>query len=180
MSTTHSGIRASGPEEYREKMFNLVGDRSPLEILAQTPSTLRDIVGRHSATLLRSRPFEGKWTPNEVIGHLTDSEWVDGYRLRLILGENAPAILGTKQDLWVSALRHNERDPSELVEIFRTLRHLNLAVWRRTPPEDFERISLHNERGSESLGVMLRLLAGHDLSHLAQITRYIEAIQQRE
>ena len=115
-----------------------------------------------------------------MIGHLTDSEWVDGYRLRLILGENAPAILGTKQDLWVSALRHNERDPSELVEIFRTLRHLNLAVWRRTPPEDFERISLHNERGSESLGVMLRLLAGHDLSHLAQITRYIEAIQQRE
>ena len=179
MSIAHSGIQA-GTQEYREKMFNLIGDRNHLEILAQTPSTLGDIVSTHSAALLRRRPFEGKWTPNEVIGHLTDSEWVDGYRLRLILGENAPAILGTKQDLWVSALRHNERDPSELVEIFRTLRHLNLAVWRRTPPEDFERISLHNERGSESLGVMLRLLAGHDLSHLAQITRYIQAIQQKE
>src|ERR1700687_5866957 len=109
-----------------------------------------------------------------------DSEWVDGHRMRLILGEDAPAILGTKQDIWVSALRHNEREPSELVEIFRTLRHLNLAVWRRTPPEDFERISQHNERGPESLGTMLRLLAGHDLSHTAQITRYIEAIQQQE
>jgi hypothetical protein len=27
--------------------------------------------------------------------------------------------------------------------------------------------------------VMLRLLAGHDLSHLEQIARYIEAAQQR-
>jgi hypothetical protein len=180
MSTTHSAISVSGPEEYRQKMFNLVGDRSPLEVLAQTPSTLSDIVGRHSATLLRRRPFEGKWTPNEVIGHLTDSEWVDGYRLRLILCEDAPAILGTNQDLWVAALRHNEHEPSELVEIFRTLRHLNLAVWRRTPPEVLQRIGQHNERGSESLDMMLRLLAGHDLSHLAQITRYIEAAQQQQ
>jgi hypothetical protein len=180
MSTTQSGIGVSGPEAYQEKMFNLVGDRNPLEILAQTASALGDIVSRHSARLLRRRPFEGKWTPNEVIGHLTDSEWVYGYRLRLILCEDAPAILGTKQDLWVAALRHNEREPSELVEIFRTLRHLNLAVWRRTPPEDLQRIGQHNERGSESLGMMLRLLAGHDLSHLAQITRYIEAAQQQE
>jgi len=180
MSTTHSGIRVSGPEGYHEKMFNLVGDRNPLELLAQTASTLDDIVGRYSAMILRRRPFEGKWTPNEVIGHLTDSEWVYGYRLRLILCEDGPAIFGTNQDLWVAALQHNEREPSELVGIFRTLRQFNLAVWRRTPLEDLQRIGQHNERGPESLGVMLRLLAGHDLSHVTQITRYAEAVRQQE
>src|SRR5258708_36322723 len=115
------------------------------------------MVGKHSGAVFRARPFEGKWTPNEIIGHLNDSEWVYGYRLRLILCEDAPAILGTNQDLWVAALRHNEREPSELVEIFRTLRQFNLAVWRRTPPEDLRRNGQHNERGPESLGVMLRL-----------------------
>ena len=115
-----------------------------------------------------------------MIGHLTDSEWVYGYRFRLILCEDDPAILGTQQDLWVAALQHNEREPSELVEIFRTLRRLNLAVWTGTPPESLERIGQHNERGPESLGGMLRLLAGHDLSHVAQITRYIEAVRQQE
>jgi hypothetical protein len=180
MSTTHAAIGVSGSEGYYEKMFSLVGDRNPLEILEQTASTLHDIVSRHSATVLRKRPFEGKWTPNEVIGHLTDTEWVYGYRLRLILCEDAPAILGTKQDLWVATLRHNEREPSELVEIFRTLRQLNLAVWTRTTSDDLQRIGQHNERGPEPLGVMLRLLAGHDLSHVAQINRYIEAIQQQE
>lgn len=180
MSTVHPETRVSGQERYHEKTVDLVGDRNPLEILAQTASTLADIVSRHSTTVLRRRPFEGKWTPTEVIGHLTDSEWVYGYRLRLILSENAPAILGTKQDLWVDALRHSEGEPLELVEIFRTLRQLNLAVWKRTSPEDLQRIGQHNERGPESLGAMLRLLAGHDLSHLAQITKCIAVIQQRE
>ena len=79
----------------------------------------------------------------------------------------------------MAALRHNEREPLELVEIFRTLLQLNLAEWRRTSPEDLKRTGQHNERGLESLGVMLRLLAGHDLSHLDQITRYVHAVQQR-
>jgi hypothetical protein len=178
MSTTQAGRSVSAPQAYREKMFTLVGDRNPLEVMAQTASTLADIVRKHSATVLRTRPFEGKWTPNEVIGHLTDSEWVYGYRLRLILCENDPAILGTNQDFWVAALRHNEREPMDLVEIFGTLRQFNLAEWRRASPEHLKRTGRHNERGPESLSVMLRLLAGHDLSHLDQITRYIHAVQQ--
>jgi DinB family protein len=180
MTTAQVGLSMSASQAYREKMFNVLANRDPLEVLAQTVSTLAGIVGKHSAAVLRTRPFEGKWTPNEIIGHLTDSEWVYGYRLRLILCESDPAILGTQQDLWVVALRHNEREPSELVEIFRTLRLLNLAEWRRTSPQDLRRSGQHNERGPESLEVMLRLLAGHDLSHLDQINRYIQAVQQRE
>ena len=175
MTTAQVGLSIAASQAYREKMFNLLANRDPLEVLGQTASTLANIVSKHSATVLRSRPFAGKWTPNEIIGHLTDSEWVYGYRLRLILCENDPAILGTQQDLWVAGLRHNEREPSELVEIFRTMRLFNLALWKRTSPEDLKRTGQHNERGPESLGVMLRLLAGHDLSHLEQITRYIQA-----
>jgi hypothetical protein len=179
MTSAHSGLSLSAPEAYRDKLFNLLAGRDPIEVMGQTASTLADIVARHPAAVLRARPFEGKWTPNEIIGHLTDSEWVYGYRLRLILSEDDPAILGTKQDSWVSSLQHNEREPSELVEIFRTLRLINLAVWRQSSPEDLNRSGRHNERGLESLVVMLRMLAGHDLSHLDQIRRYIQAVEQR-
>ena len=168
-----------GQQTYRDKMFKMLGDQNPFDVLGQTGSALADIVGAHPPAVLRSRPFSGKWTPNEIIGHLADGEWVYGYRLRLILCEDNPTILCTKQDSWVAALQHNEREPSELVEIFRTLRQLNLEVWRRTSPEDLKRAGHHNDRGAESLDVMLRLLAGHDLSHLDQVTRYIQAIQQR-
>ena len=180
MTTAQAGLSVSDPRAYRENLFKLLGDRNPLEVLAETACTLADTVRKHPATVLRTRPFKGKWTPNEVIGHLTDSEWVYGYRLRLILCEDHPPMLGTNQDLWVAGQRHNEREPSELVEMFRTMRQFNLALWKRMSPADLQRNGLHNERGPESLGVMLRLLAGHDLSHMDQITRYIQALQRRE
>lgn len=179
MARVQAGLWVSDPHAYREKMFNLLGDRSPLDVMSQTASTLADVVRRHSATVLRTRPFEGKWTPNEIIGHLSDSEWVYGYRLRLILCEDNPTILGMDQELWVAGQRHNDREPSELVEMFRMMRQFNLALWKGLSLADLKRTGQHSERGPESLGVMLRMLAGHDLSHLDQITRYIQAVQQR-
>ena len=173
------GLEVSAPGTYRENLFNLLAGRDPIEVLGQTASALADIVARHPVEVLRRRAIPGKWTPNEIIGHLTDGEWVYGYRLRLILGEDEPPILGFRQDSWVASLRHNEREPSELVEIFRTLRALNLSVWRGMSPEDWQRRGQHNERGAESLAAMLQLLAGHDLSHLDQISRYIQALESR-
>jgi DinB superfamily len=179
MTQAQPGLEVSAPWTYRERLFNLLAGRDPIEVLGQTASTLAEIVARHPEELLRGRAIPGKWTPNEIIGHLTDSEWVYGYRLRLILCEDEPAILGFSQDAWVASQRHNEREPSELVEIFRTLRVLNLSVWTRMSAEDLQRSGLHNERGAESLAVMLPLLAGHDLSHLQQISRYIQALELR-
>jgi hypothetical protein len=48
----------------------------------------------------------------EAIGHLLDSERVYGYRLSLVRYQDNRTILGMGQDLWVSAQRHNEREPS--------------------------------------------------------------------
>src|SRR5262249_23615551 len=87
--------RAPGQEmlaarSYREGLFQLVGERDPLDVLARTGDALGEIVKEHATVTLRTRPFEGKWTPNEIMGHLTDSEWVYGYRVRRILCEPKP------------------------------------------------------------------------------------------
>ncbi len=175
---TKTGLPVSNPQAYRDRLFALVGDRNPLDVMTQTATALGDIVRTCSSTVLRSRPLPGKWTPNEIIGHLADGEWVYGYRLRLILCEDNPVVVGTNQDLWVSAQQHNEREPSELVEMFAIMRRLNLALSRRLYNDDLERAGQHNERGPETLDVMLRMIAGHDLSHLNQIDRYVEAVRR--
>jgi hypothetical protein len=173
MTTTQAGLSLSDPEAYRGNLFKLLGDRSPLEVLAQTASTLAEVVRKRSATVLRTRPLKENGRP---MRSSAISPIVYGYRLRLILCEDNPPIRGTNQDLWVAGQRHNEREPSELVEMFRTMRQFNLALWKRIAAADLERTGQHNERGPESLGVMLRMMAGHDLSHLGQIVRYIQAI----
>jgi hypothetical protein len=175
-----SPAQETAAEAYRQRLFSLLGERNPLEVMGQTAAELAAIVASRPVSVLRARPFPGKWSPNEIIGHLGDSEWVYGYRLRLIVCEENPVILGTKQEAWVEHLRYNEQEPEQLVEAFRVLRELNLAEWRRRPAADLRRTGQHNERGAESLEVMLRMLAGHDLSHLGQINRYLEATLQGE
>ena len=112
---THPGAWISDPDAYRRKLDGFLGNRDPFTVLSQTADTLARIVADAPAKLLRTRPFPGKWTPNEIIGHLTDSEWVYGFRTRLILCEDKPTILGMDQDLWVAGQRHNDREPRDLV-----------------------------------------------------------------
>ena len=176
MAQEHVGLEVADPEAYRSKLRSLLGDRDRIETLAETPRTLRGIVGEHSVATLRTRPFEGKWTPNEIIGHLLDVEWTFGYRARTILCDESPRILSMNQNDWVRVQEHNEREPQVLVEDFATLRNINVAFWRRLAPEQLQRTGEHTERGPESLDTMLTMEAGHDLSHVEQIRRYLTAI----
>ena len=94
----------------------------------------------------------------------------------MILCEDRPKLLGMDQEKWVIGQKHNLREPAELLALFRELRKGNLALWRSMKPADLERVGLHDERGPESLGLMLRMNAGHDLSHIDQITRYLAVV----
>ena len=38
---------------------------------------------------------------------------------------------------------------------------------------------MHDERGPESLDTMLRMYAAHDLHHIDQINRYLEAAKEK-
>jgi len=180
MTQAQAAIWKSDAKAYQNKLLGLLGDQDPLAVMARTADALARIVKGHTPAQMRTRPFPGKWTPNEVIGHLGDSEWVYGYRVRLILCEDEPTILGMDQELWVDGQKHNDREPTELVEMFRALRGINLGLWRRIGSTQLNRVGRHNERGAESLGLMLRMEAGHDLSHIDQITRYLEAVTRNK
>ncbi len=170
-------VEAGDSPAYQNKLLGLLGDRDPIEVMSKTPVFIRRVVAENAAATLRARPFAGKWTPLEIIGHLVDTEWVYGYRIRLILCEDKPTILGMDQDLWVARQRYNEREPRELAEQYALLRETNLRVWHAMGPAELARVGRHNERGEESLGLMLKMEAGHDLSHIDQITRYIAAVR---
>jgi len=178
MTTLSPGIQVSDPKAYQKKLSDLLGNRDPVTVLSETPDKLKDILRTSSSEKMRKRPFPDRWTwtPLEVLGHLVDTEFVYGFRVRHILCEDEPTIIGMDQEKWVERQRYNERDPAELVSIFAILRKANLAVWKVTAPADLNRVGKHNERGPESLGLMLRMEAGHDLSHIDQITRYLAAV----
>ncbi len=164
------------PAAYVRRMQRLLGDRDPLAVLSATPDLLADIVRSHSVSQLKTRPFEGKWTPNEILGHLVDIEWVFAFRLRRALCDRDPAIEGFDQTRWVARQAHNDTEPAAHLEAFTLLRPYNIALWRMATPDDLKRTYQHQERGAESIETLRILHAGHDLAHLDQITRYLDAI----
>jgi hypothetical protein len=176
MTTAANAIWLNDPKAYQDKLCGLLGDRDPIGVLSRTAEVLDEFVKKNPVQKLQTRPFPGKWTPNEIFGHLVDTEWTFGFRMRMIFCEEEPTILGMDQEKWVERQRYNQQDPRELVGLFRALRGGNLALWKTMTPTDLARVGRHNERGAESLGMMLRMEAGHDLSHIDQITRYLQAI----
>lgn len=175
---TATRLELADPQGYIRRQVGLVGDRHPLEVLAQTPEAIDRLIKGRDAAVLQRRPFEGKWTPGEIIGHLIDVEWTYGFRARMILAHDRPVLLGMDQDLWVAAQRYRARSAADLAKSFRALRDVNLDFWRALTEPELDRCGQHAERGEESLRHIRVLLAGHDLWHLDQLKRYIEAAAQ--
>lgn len=170
------GIEVTDPAAYRRKLDTLLAGRDPLEVMSKTPEQLRRMFSEASLEAARTRPFPGKWTPLEVLGHLIDAEWSFAWRMRSVYGDDRPRIEPMDQDNWVAAQGFNDQEADELLDDFEGLRRINLKLWQRMTPEDLQRVGRHRDRGDESLETMRVMLAGHDLSHLDQIERYFAAI----
>ena len=177
--TNASGSSREETFAYVRAVLDLLGGRDALEVLAETPAALHDrLAGMSSAAVLRPEA-PGKWSVRHVIVHLADSEVVWGWRLRLILAQDRPAIGGYDQDRWAARLGYDETDAGEALERFTVLRRDHLRLLRRASHEDLQRVGIHAERGEESVAHLIRLYAGHDLLHLRQIDRVRAAAASR-
>jgi uncharacterized damage-inducible protein DinB len=165
---------ASSKEEgkaYTAAVVGLVGDEQPLAILSSTEARLREAIRGLSTEQLARPEAPGTWSINHVLRHLADSEVVWGWRLRMVLAHDRPAITGYDQDLWADRLKYGEANPEESIAEFAVLRGGNLRLLRQSTPEDMKRYGVHSERGEESVAHMMKLYAGHDRLHLNQIER---------
>jgi hypothetical protein len=165
-------------EAYRDELLERLGDGDPLERLAATPGDLAERLAGLDEPTAAQRPGEGAWSVKEVVGHLGDTEWVYGYRMRMMLTHDRPGIPGYDQDTMVAGLDHNARALEELLDEQRRLREWNVALYRRSRGPAWERVGMHAERGPESVDLSIRLLAGHDLRHLDQIDRTLKIVAE--
>jgi len=162
---------------YVSAILDLLGPQDPMTVLRQTPSALRRAIDGVPAAKLKQPEKAGKWSIAQVLQHLADSDLVWGWRVRLILAQDRPTITGYDQDLWADRLHYDQADPAESLATFDVLRRANLKLVEHASADDLKRVGVHAERGEESAGYLVRLYAGHDLMHLAQIERIARAIE---
>jgi hypothetical protein len=175
----YTNSASSTPDEtaaYVAGLLGLLGEKNPVEVLRTTPSALEQFLDTVPAQILTVPEAPGKWAIRDVLAHLADSELMGGVRLRLVLAQDRPALIGYAQDLWSDRLRYSEVNVRQALEQFSVLRRSNLRLWENLSPADLTRVGVHNERGEESLGHMRNLYAGHDILHLNQLSRIRKSV----
>ena len=161
----------AGAARYTSAILAKLGDREPFGVLRDMPAKLARLVLGLTPANLVTPEAPGKWSALQVVHHLADSELVGGYRFRLILAADRPELVAYDQDRWVERVHRGDTNVDEVLADFGALRRANLRLLESTSAADRERFGVHAERGRESLGLLIRLYAGHDLAHLAQLER---------
>ncbi len=152
---------------YTQRILGLLGDREPVASLGETAARIAAVAQTLGPPGM-GRPYgPGKWTAGQVLAHLADAEMAIGFRLRQALAEDDHTIQPFDQDGW--ALRYPSLDGQLAAQTFSALRQWNLSLIRTLTPADLARHAHHPERGPEGVGQIIKMLAGHDLNHLAQL-----------
>jgi hypothetical protein len=163
------------PQQYTQRIIGHVEGKQSLAVQAATPKKLERLIKGVSTAKLRKRPAPDKWSVNEILAHLAETEIVGGFRLRLILGAPGTPVPAFDQDAWVISGHYAKRDPRKSLEQFRVVREANLALLKSLTPEQWKHYGMHAERGQETIEHIVRLYAGHDINHLQQVERILGA-----
>ena len=156
---------------YTEAVLELLGERDPLEVMAAHAAALKKAVKGLTPEQLRTRESPRKWSILEVLGHLSDTEVVYRYRLRMIVAQPGCAIVGYDQDAWAKALRYQEQDAADLLREIEVMRGSTVRWLRTLGEKELDRAGHHDERGEETVRHIMKMVAGHDLLHRSQIDR---------
>jgi hypothetical protein len=113
----------------------------------------------------------GAWTIQQVIMHLMDSDLIGSDRMKRIIAEDNPEIIGYNESLFATRLFSHRLDAAMACETFRLNRLLTSTILRHLPDEAFHRRGRHNERGEMTLADTVRIYADHLDHHLRFIER---------
>ena len=108
----------------------------------------------------------GRWTIQQVVIHCMDSELVSIDRLKRMIAEDNPSLIGYDENKFVANLFYDEQPADDAVAIITMARKTFTRVLRKLPPAAFERPGTHNERGRLTVGSYLKAVVEHLEHHV--------------
>jgi len=119
---------------------------------------------------LDARPGPNTWSPRDIVHHLADSEMTSAIRLRRLIAEDAPLIVGYDQEEFARRLFY-DRPIDASLEAFKAARASTVEILERLTPEQWTRTGTHSETGTYSVERWLEIYGQHAHGHADQIRR---------
>jgi uncharacterized damage-inducible protein DinB len=136
--------------------------------LASLPR-LRRAVADLSPEQLRARPVPGQWSPLEVVCHLVDSEQAWCHRMKRVIVEDKPLLIGYDESRFTAGLAYHQNELAEALDLLETMRRQLARTLRGVPDSAWSRTGIHSEFGLMTLEDMLRAEVEHVPHHLNHI-----------
>ena len=112
-----------------------------------------------------ARPIAGKWSTLEVVAHLADFDPIYADRMKRVIAEEKPTIMGADETKFSAALCYQERDLEEELTIMELTRSQMARILRQLPESALQRSGVHSERGQVTLEVLLESIIKHVPHH---------------
>lgn len=134
-------------------------------IIEETPPRLHKL-GTEKAAV---KPAADNWSPKEELGHLLDSAVNNHQRIVRAQMEDKLALPGYQQEKWVKLHRYQERQWSELIDLWATLNQHVLAAAQSVPDAAWKHTCTVGDSEPMTLQFVIEDYIRHMLHHLQHI-----------
>ena len=142
---------------------------------AEGPARLRQALAKVPEEARKWRPPSGEWSAHEIACHCADSETNAAARIRYLLSEKEPLILGYDENAWAVTFDYHNHPLEPALSVVESVRANTVALLRRVPETAWTREGRHTESGRYTSEDWLKIYAAHLEDHSRQIENALAA-----
>lgn len=146
-----------------------------IERYEKGPARLREAFAKVPQEAWKWRPAPAKWSVHEVLCHCADSETNAAARIRYLVAEEKPMIIGYDQDRWAQVLDYDSARMDLALAAVEAMRAHTANLLRRLPESAWGATGTHTESGRYTATDWLKTYAEHLDIHARQIERNLAA-----
>jgi len=150
---------------YFSRYLEAVEGQNVLYLLTAQGTEVTNLFRNLTDDQQKFRYAPGKWTPKQLLGHLTDTERIFACRMLAIARGEHQSLPGFDENKYEAAANFNDQPLADLLRQYDLTRQGTVALAASFPPEAWERRGTAN---GAAIGtrVLAWLIAGHERHHL--------------
>jgi hypothetical protein len=136
---------------------------------AEGPQRLRAALTTVPPAALQWRPKAGEWSAHEIVCHCADSESHASLRIRMLVSDPEPVIVGYDQERWAQTLDYHAHPIEAALTVVEAVRASTVALLTRLGDDAWTRVGRHTESGRYGAEDWLKIYSVHVHDHSSQI-----------
>lgn len=150
---------------YFSRYLEAVDGQNVVDLLTAQGAEVTNLFNNLTDDQQQFRYAPGKWSPKQLLGHMTDTERIFAYRMLAIARGEQQSLPGFDENAYEEAANFNDQPLADLLRQYELTRQGTIALAASFSPEAWERRGLAN---GAAIGtrVLAWLIAGHERHHL--------------